>query len=98
MEESRRAVERETGRPCRLFCYPDGAATDGVAREVEAAGFEGALATGARDVVPGPGLDRYRVPRKCINYRVGMTVFRFRLSPHPERLKRLALDRSGERV
>ncbi len=89
IEESRKTVERETGRPCTLFCYPDGAETDTVAREVEAAGFTGALATRARDVVPGPGLDLYRVPRKCVNYRAGMTVFRFRLSPHPERIKRL---------
>jgi len=88
IEESRRTVERETGRPCTLFCYPDGAETDAVAREVEAAGFAGALATRARDVVPGPGFDPYRVPRKCVNYRAGMTVFRFRLSPHPERIKR----------
>ncbi len=90
MEESRRTVERETGRPCTLLCYPDGAETETVAREVEAAGFEGAVATRARDVVPGPCLDLYRVPRKCVNYRAGMTVFRFRLSPHPERIKRLA--------
>ena len=89
IEESRKTVERETGRPCTLFCYPDGAETDVVAREVEAAGFAGALATRARDVVAGPGFDLYRVPRKCVNYRAGMTVFRFRLSPHPERIKRL---------
>ncbi|HZM71252.1 MAG TPA: polysaccharide deacetylase family protein [Candidatus Cryosericum sp.] len=93
---SRKAVEAETGRPCTLFCYPDGAATAAVAREVEAAGYEGALVTGARDVVPGPGLDPFRIPRKCINYRAGMTVFRFRLSPHAERLKRLALPRREE--
>ena len=91
MDESRSAIERETGTPCTLFCYPDGAATEAVAREVEAAGFAGAVATGARDVVPGPGLDLYRVPRKVINYRAGMTAFRFRLSPHPGRLKRLAV-------
>lgn len=95
MEESRRAIERETGRPCGLFCYPDGATTEAVAREVEAAGFEGAVATGARDVRPGPDLDRYRVPRKCLNYRAGSTVFRFRLSPHPERFKRLAERLNG---
>jgi peptidoglycan/xylan/chitin deacetylase (PgdA/CDA1 family) len=92
LASSRRDVERETGRPCTLFCYPDGAATAEVAREIEAAGYEGGLVTGARDVVPGPGLDLFRIPRKCINYRAGMTVFRFRLSPHAERLKRLALE------
>jgi peptidoglycan/xylan/chitin deacetylase (PgdA/CDA1 family) len=98
MEESRHAIERETGKPSGLFCYPDGATTEAVAREVEAAGFEGAVATGARDVLPGPGLDPYRVPRKCLNYRAGMTVFRFRLSPHAERLKALAESRNGERA
>jgi peptidoglycan/xylan/chitin deacetylase (PgdA/CDA1 family) len=89
IEESRRAVEDATGRPCPLFCYPDGAATGAIAREVGAAGFAGAVATRARDVAAGPDLDLFRLPRKIINHRAGMTVFRFRLSPHPERLKRL---------
>jgi peptidoglycan/xylan/chitin deacetylase (PgdA/CDA1 family) len=96
LDESRSAIERETGRPCTLFCYPDGAATEEVAREVEAAGFAGAVATGARDVVPGAGLDLYRVPRKIVNYKAGMTAFRFRLSPHPERIKRFASTRRKE--
>ncbi len=86
--ESRAAIERETGRPCRFFCYPDGAVTDDVAAEIRSLGFAGAVATGARDVVQEPPLDLYRVPRKIINYRAGMTVFRFRLSGHPERIKR----------
>ena len=86
--ESRAAIERETGRPCDLFCYPDGAATGPIAREVEAAGYRGAFATRARDLVQEPELDRFQLPRKCVNYRADSTVFRFRLSPIPERIKR----------
>ena len=98
MEESRSAVERETGRPCTLFCYPDGAVTEPLAREVEAAGFDGAVATGARDVVRSRGLDLHRLPRRIVNYRAGMTVFRFRLSPHPGRIKRLSAPDPGRRA
>lgn len=94
--ESRAAIQRETGRPCTLFCYPDGAVTDAAAEEVRAAGFAGAVTTRARDLVQETGTDLYRLPRKCINYRAGMTVFRFRLSPHPERFKRwVRRDRKG---
>jgi peptidoglycan/xylan/chitin deacetylase (PgdA/CDA1 family) len=88
--ESRATIARETGRPCTLFCYPNGTVTEPLSREVREAGFAGAVATRGRDVVQEAGLDLYRLPRKCINYRVGMTVFRFRLSPHPERIKRLS--------
>lgn len=98
MEESRMTVERETGRPCPFLCYPDGAVTKEVAREAEAAGFQAAVATRARDVPAGPELDLYRVPRKCVNYRAGMTVFRFRLSPLPERIKRLGESPAEERT
>ena len=89
LHDSRAVIERETGRPCELFCYPNGAATGPIAREVQAAGFLGAVATGAREVIQDAGLDRYRLPRKSVNYRAGMTVFRFRLSAHPGRIKRL---------
>jgi len=44
--------------------------------------------------MPGPRLDLFRLPRKCVNDRAGMTVFRFRLSPHPERIKTLAGNRA----
>jgi hypothetical protein len=54
---------------------------------VREAGFEAAMATLPRDVLPGA--DRYRLPRKVMNYRVSPTVFRFRLSPNPERIKQV---------
>ncbi len=93
--ESRAAIARETGRPCELFCYPNGTATGPLSREVQEAGFTGAVVTRARDVLQEAGLDLYRLPRKSINHRVGMTVFRFRLSPHPERIKRLSGQDTG---
>lgn len=93
--DSRAVIERETGRPCSLFCYPDGAATGPLGREVREAGFLGAVGTGARDLIQEAGLDLYRLPRKSINYRAGLTVFRFRLSPHPERIKRLSGGAAG---
>jgi hypothetical protein len=93
--ESRATIGRETGRPCTLFCYPSGMATETLGREVQDAGFAGAVATGARDVIQEPGLDLFRLPRKIVNYRATMTVFRFRLSPHPERIKRLARRVAG---
>ena len=95
MVESREIIARETGRPCPYFCYPNGAATETVSREVREAGFAGAVVTRARDVVQEAGIDPYRLPRKLINYRAGMTVFRFRLSPHPERIKRLSEKGAG---
>jgi len=89
LHDSRAVIEKETGRPCPLFCYPNGTATEPLAREVQDAGFLGAVATGAREVIQDAGIDPYRLPRKLVNYRAGMTVFRFRLSPHPGRIKRL---------
>jgi peptidoglycan/xylan/chitin deacetylase (PgdA/CDA1 family) len=93
--ESRATIARETGRPCVVFCYPNGTATETLGREVQDAGFAAAVATGARDVIQETGLDLFRLPRKIVNYRAGMTVFRFRLSPHPERIKRLSRRGAG---
>lgn len=89
IRQSRADVERETGRPCRLFCYPNGAVDAPSENEARAAGFEAAMATGARDVLPDA--DCFRLPRKILNHRVSPTLFRFKLSPHPERIK-LALS------
>ena len=93
--DSRAVIAQETGRPCNLFCYPNGAATEALGREVREAGFVGAVATGAREVIQEAGLDLYRLPRKSVNYRAGLAVFRFRLSPHPERIKRLSGRAAG---
>ena len=93
--DSRAVIEKETGRPCALFCYPNGAATEPLAREVQDAGFLGAVATGAREVIQDAGIDPWRLPRKLVNYRAGMTVFRFRLSPHSGRIKRLLGANAG---
>lgn len=95
LTDSRAVIEKETGRPCNLFCYPDGAATEVLGREVREAGFLAAVATGAREVIQEAGLDPYRLPRKSVNYRAGLTVFRFRLSPHPERIKRMTAGVAG---
>jgi peptidoglycan/xylan/chitin deacetylase (PgdA/CDA1 family) len=93
LRESRARLERETGAPCELFCHPDGAATAETARAAEAAGYRAAFVTRARDLRQEPGMDRYRLPRKSVNYRAAETVFRFRLSPLPEAIKR-GRDRS----
>ena len=87
IRQSRADVERGTGRPCSLFCYPSGAVDAPSENEARAAGFEAAMATLPRDVLPDA--DYFRLPRKVLNYRVSPTVFRFKLSPHPERIKRL---------
>ena len=93
--DSRATIARETGRPCDFFCYPNGMVTEMLGREVQEVGFAAAVATGARDVIQETGLDLFRLPRKIVNYRAGMTVFRFRLSPHPERIKRLSRRGAG---
>jgi len=59
--------------------------------EARAAGFAAAMATLSRDVLPGA--DRYRLPCKVLNHRVSPTVFRFRLSSHPERIKQVLRPR-----
>ena len=87
IRQSRADVERETGRPCTLFCYPNGAVDAPTESEARAAGFEAAMATLPRDVLPGA--DCFHLPRKILNYRVSPTLFRFKLSPHPERIKRV---------
>jgi peptidoglycan/xylan/chitin deacetylase (PgdA/CDA1 family) len=91
IRQSRADVERETGRPCTLFCYPNGAVDALTENEARAAGFAAAMATLSRDVLPGA--DRYRLPRKVLNHRVSPTVFRFRLSSHPERIKQVLRPR-----
>ena len=95
LRQSRDDVERETGRPCTLFCYPNGVFDEETRKEVRAAGYEAAVAALPRDVTPG--MDLYHLPRKIVNYRAGPTVFRFRLSPHPVRIKRL-LDPATRRT
>ena len=87
IRQSRADVEKETGRPCSLFCYPNGGCDDETRKEVIAAGYVGAVATIPRDLLPGG--DLYQLPRKTVNFRAGITVFRFKLSPHPERIKHL---------
>jgi peptidoglycan/xylan/chitin deacetylase (PgdA/CDA1 family) len=82
---SRGDVEKETGRPCTLFCYPNGMGSLETEQAVHAAGFAAAVAASPRDVLPGANL--YRLPRKIMNYRASLTTFRFKLSPHPERIK-----------
>ncbi|HEV8376568.1 MAG TPA: polysaccharide deacetylase family protein [Candidatus Polarisedimenticolia bacterium] len=93
IRQSRADLQRETGRPCTLFCYPNGVCDEETRREVIAAGYEGAMATIPRDVLPDS--DLHRLPRKTVNFRTGMTVFRFKLSPHPERIKRLLEPAAG---
>jgi peptidoglycan/xylan/chitin deacetylase (PgdA/CDA1 family) len=87
LAESRARIERETGTACRHFAYPYGAVTPGIAREVRDAGFEAAVSTRVRDLAAGE--DLFLLPRKTINHKVGVTVLRFRLTRHPERIKGL---------
>ncbi|HEV8374752.1 MAG TPA: polysaccharide deacetylase family protein [Candidatus Polarisedimenticolia bacterium] len=87
IRQSRAEIESQTNRPCSLFCYPNGAWDEETRREVITAGYEGAMATFPRDVLTGR--DLYRLPRKIVNLRSDMTVFRFKLSPDAERIKQL---------
>jgi peptidoglycan/xylan/chitin deacetylase (PgdA/CDA1 family) len=75
--ESKRLIEAATGRPCTMFCYPNGAPGDFDAttrKRVMAAGYRGAVTTIKRRVVPGD--DRYEIPR-CILADNQTTVTQF---------------------
>lgn len=48
--ESKVEIERQIGRPCRFFAFPNGDHCDASAGEVESAGYEAALTTVARAV------------------------------------------------
>jgi peptidoglycan/xylan/chitin deacetylase (PgdA/CDA1 family) len=50
--ESKQEIERQVGRPCRFFAFPNGDSCERSAREVEEAGYEMAFTT-------QPGLTRF---------------------------------------
>lgn len=59
--ESKMEIERQVGKPCRFFAFPNGNYCEQSAKEVEAAGYELAFTT-----EPGlvrPGSNRFFLPR-----------------------------------
>lgn len=65
LTESKREIEKQTGVPCRHFCYPYGGLTADVAAEVKTCGYEAATTT----VGPGrnsPGADLFTLRRYAI--------------------------------
>ena len=69
---SKADVERELGRPCRHFAYPNGYYNDAVIREVVDAGFASAVTT--EDLANRIGTDPFRIKRKTLweNHSQGM--------------------------
>jgi peptidoglycan/xylan/chitin deacetylase (PgdA/CDA1 family) len=59
--ESRACIEEELGRQCRTFCYPDGSMDGRVRREVERAGYAGAVTMA--HALTGSDADPLALPR-----------------------------------
>ena len=59
--ESKKEIERQLGKPCRFFAFPNGDTCEHSAHEVEAAGYELAFTT--RPGFIQPGMNRCLLPR-----------------------------------
>ncbi len=59
--ESKAEIERQIGKPCRFFAYPNGDFSDDSPREVEAAGYEAAFTTQPGFITPA--CNRFLLPR-----------------------------------
>ncbi|MEI8039967.1 MAG: polysaccharide deacetylase family protein [Verrucomicrobiota bacterium] len=59
--ESKKEIERQIGRPCRFFAFPNGDYCEHSAPEVEEAGYE--LAFSTRPGLIQPGSNRFLLPR-----------------------------------
>lgn len=53
LAESRRIIEKNTGRPCRYLCWPYGAYDDAAVRAAVSAGYEGLFTTNSGAVRSG---------------------------------------------
>jgi peptidoglycan/xylan/chitin deacetylase (PgdA/CDA1 family) len=53
LRRSKQAIEAETGRPCRYFCYPNGSFDRQAAETVRACGYEAAVTTQEGSNRPG---------------------------------------------
>ena len=80
IDESRRAeeiagsfaaIEENTGRAPRAFCYPNGNHTDAIVDTVKRAGYAAAFTCGSGSA--GAGTDAYRVPRFSMHEDISNT-------------------------
>jgi hypothetical protein len=59
--ESKKEIERQLGKPCRFFAFPNGDSCEHSAREVKEAGYETAFTT--RPGLVQPDSNRFLLPR-----------------------------------
>ena len=71
LRESKRQIERVTGRPCTALCMPGGAYDDDVLRDAFSSGYEVVLTSKTGRAVPGAGV----LNRNVVRHRVSMEKF-----------------------
>src|SRR6185436_6186310 len=81
LRESRRILEKETGRAVEFLAYPYGDFDGFVARQAAAAGYEGAFTCVFGRV--RPGADLFRINRVVIDKRMDFADFRHYLGIKP---------------
>lgn len=90
LAESRRLIERATGRPCTLFSYPNGSPADFNARTRDAvikAGYRGAVTTIKSEVAAMQ--DRFEIPRCTLTHNhITLSEFAAEVSGLPRFLRR----------
>lgn len=64
--ECRNIFHQKTGKKTRDFCYPYGAAPDGLVQAVSNAGYRTAMICEDRMFRPGPDADLFRIPRVSV--------------------------------
>jgi peptidoglycan/xylan/chitin deacetylase (PgdA/CDA1 family) len=81
LEASKRRIEEETGRPCRMFAYPNGDYDAVSAAHVAAAGYKAALTQ--RLGVNRPSTSPYELARIHVPPDYAPHAFAFRVSTPP---------------
>jgi len=86
--ESKRILERETGRPVSFLAYPYGDFDHFLAADVKKAGYEGALTCEYGRVTHG--MNPFRLKRVVIDKRMDFTAFRRYLGARPMPLEEMS--------
>ena len=76
---ARAELEDLIGQPVTLLAYPFGYFDERVRDAVEAAGYRAAFSFLAGRIVPGPRLDRFRLPRLPMPVRASARGIAYRL-------------------
>jgi peptidoglycan/xylan/chitin deacetylase (PgdA/CDA1 family) len=84
LRESRRLIEKETGRPVKFIAYPYGDFDDVVAKQTAAAGYDAALTCIFGKVKRGS--DPLRINRVVIDKKMDFAAFRTYLGARPMQL------------